>query len=74
MKQKGTDKWTKICTKNPNKKWDKATAAKIALESWEGITKRHILRAWDFEEDIQISDKPSSDSDSDFIPEKREEK
>ena len=74
MKMKGTEKWTKINHQNPDMKWDKATAARIALESWEGITKQHILNAWELDKDVELSDNQMSDSDSDFIPEIRNEK
>ena len=33
MKKKGAAEWAKMCSRNPQKKWDKQTATEIALES-----------------------------------------
>ena len=61
-----------MCSMNRQKKWDEQTAAEIALESWNGITKHHILRAWDFDGDIQDYYSEDDSSDFEFIPKTRE--
>ena len=74
MKKKGKAKWIRICQKSPEKKWDKVTAAAIALDCWDEIKKHHILKAWDIKTDYQSSDSEGSDSDSEFFPSQRNTK
>ena len=73
MKKKGSAKWTRIAHRNPDKKWDKETAAGIALECWGAITEEHIHAAWDLRNEVLSCGSTESTSDDDFKPEIRNE-